>query len=93
MILTGIIRDIFPEKTISSNFRFTEIWLLEANTKHGQCWSLQFWNDDAKALRGFQTGMLVNVNFAPIGRLTEKNGKETVYTNLRALKITKISNG
>jgi hypothetical protein len=89
-ILTGVIRDIFPEKRVSDRFRFTEIWLLEQNTQYPQVWPIQVWNDDAKMLRHYNTGDLVNVHYAPIGRLSTKNGEEFVYVNLRGLKIEKL---
>lgn len=90
MIITGIIRDIFPERRISDRFRYTEIWIQEPNVKFPQVWPLQVWNDDAKMLRYFNTGQLVNVHFAPIGRLTTSNGEEKCFINLRALKIEKL---
>lgn len=89
-VLTGIIRDIFPEKVISDRFRFTEIWLQEANAKHPQVWSVQFWNDEGRLLLRHHNGDLVNVHYAPIGRLSRKGNEEFVYVNLRGLKIEKL---
>lgn len=89
-VLTGIIRDIFPEKIISDRFRFVEIWIQEPNVKLGQVWPIQFWNDEGNVLRRYSTGDLVNVHYAPIGRLSRKGSEEFVYVNLRGLKIEKL---
>lgn len=90
-ILTGIIRDIFPEKVVSDKFRFTEIWLQECDAKWPQVWSIQFFNDEGKWLRRFSTGDRVNVHYAPIGRLSKKGDQEFVYVNLRGIKIEKLN--
>lgn len=93
MVLTGLIRNIFPEEAYGNSerqFRKTIVWLQEINTKYPQCWSVEFFNDDAKVLKHYDTGTLVNVNIAVLGKLSTKNGEEKVFNTIRALKIEKI---
>jgi len=94
MILTGLIHTIFPEESHTGNsgktFRKTIVWLQEINVQYPNTWSIEFWNDDAKALKGYSTGALVNINYAVLGRKGSKNGQEYVFNTIRGLSITKL---
>lgn len=89
MILTGLIRNIFPEETYGK-FRKTVLWLQEINSQYPNTWQIEFWNDDGKWLKGYSTGVLVNVNIAVLGRLNTKNGQEVVYNTVRGVKIQRV---
>lgn len=94
MILTGLIHTKFPEESYTGQsgktFRKTLIWLQEVNAQYPNRWQIEFWNDDAKVLKGYDTGSLVNVNFAVLGRVSKKNGEEFVYNTIRGLSITRL---
>lgn len=89
MILTGVIENIFPEES-RGNFRFTNIWLQEQNSQYPQTWQISFFNDEAKWLKRFSSGDLVNVNVAILGKKRISNGQETVFTTIRGVKIEKL---
>lgn len=93
MILTGLIHTKFPEESYGrpeKPFRKTLIWLQEVNSNYPNIWQIEFWNDDASVLKRFDTGSLVNVNIAVLGRKTNRNGQEAVYNTIRGLKIEAI---
>lgn len=89
MILTGIIRDVFPIETYG-NFRKRVLWLTEVNKQYPNTWAIEFWNNDVSFLDKYATGQLVNVNIAVLGRLSEKNGEERVFNTIRGIKIEKL---
>jgi hypothetical protein len=92
MILTGVIESIFPEES-RNNFRWTTIWLQQQYANQGSrasVWEIKFFNDEAAWLKRFKTGDLVNVNVDIIGKKATYQGKETVFTTIRAVKIEKL---
>lgn len=94
MKLTGLIHTIFAEESYGNDpkkqFRKTVVWLQEINAQWPNTWSIEFWNDDAKVLKHYATGALVNINIAVLGRKTTKNGQENVFNTLRGLGIEKL---
>lgn len=88
-LLTGVIENIFPEES-RGNFRYTNIWLQEQNAQYPNTWQISFFNDEGKWLKGFSTGMLVNVNVAILGKKRVSNGQQTVFTTIRGVKIQKL---
>lgn len=94
MILTGLIRNIFPEEIYGNGdrtFRKTVLWLSEIGVTYPSTWAVEFWNDDGSWLKNFKTGMKVNINIAVIGKMSTKNGEERVFNTIRATKITKVN--
>lgn len=92
-ILTGLIRNIFPEESYGNSerkFRKTVLWLTEIGVQYPSTWEIEFWNDDGGWLKSYTVGNKVNVNVAIVGRLSSKNGEERVFNTIRGVKIQKI---
>lgn len=95
MILTGLIRDIFPEEAYAipgkeKPFRKRLLWLSEIGAQYPNVWAIEFWNDDGSRLDNFSVGNKVSINFEVKGKLSTKNGEERVFNTIRGIKIQRL---
>lgn len=93
-VLTGLIRNIFPEESFGNPdrpFRKRVVWLTEIGVQYPNTWQVEFWNDDGSVLDRFAIGNKVNIHYAVLGKMSSKNGEEKVFNTIRGLKIQKLT--
>lgn len=87
VIITGVIVQIFPVETYSSNFTKRVIWLQETDQQYPQTYAIEFHNTRTAETDPYDEGSAVTCKCDIRGKKWDKGGKSGVIVSLTCWHI------
>lgn len=89
-MITGVLYKIF-ETEVHRDFHKRLFWVQQLNVKYPMMWELEMWHDECETLNMYRTGMIVECEYRPIGRIYEdRNLVQKVKTSLQCTNIKQV---
>jgi len=85
--IKGVIYSISETKVVSEKFKKREFVLAITENDYTNHIPFQLAQNKCEIIDRYGIGQLVTVHFNLKGRISEKNGKETIFSNLDVWKI------